>query len=105
MYQAMTAEKQLWWSADRLSTLHHHQSQSHPHPHHPILEARKGTPDASQHTAGDLRQLEQDLSNALASHIDIAQPPPTTTLLRAAAPNANDRVTPTTKTSESHPIK
>ena len=91
MYQAMTAEKQLWWSADRLSTLHHHA--------HPVLEARTGNPDASQDTARDLLQLEQDLSNAIASHIP--QPPPT--LLRA--PAANDRVAPTTKTSESHPIK
>lgn len=96
MYQAMTAEKQLWWSADRLSTLHHHP--------HPILEARNGgTPGpggASQDTyaPGNLLQLEQDLSNAIASHI----PQPAPTYLRAAS---NDRVTPTTKTSESHPIK
>jgi hypothetical protein len=90
MYQAMTAEKQLWWAADRLSTLHLHA--------HPILEARKGTPDASQDTVGDLLQLEQDLSNAIASHIP--QPPPA--LLRATT---NGRVPLGTKTSESHPIK
>ena len=90
MYQAMTSEKQLWWSAESLSSLHHHA--------HPILEARTGNPDASQDTARDLLQLEQDLSNAIASHI--SQPPPT--LLRATA---SDRVAPSTKTSESHPIK
>jgi hypothetical protein len=95
MYQAMTAEKQLWWAADRLSTLHHQ-----PQPH-PVLEARKGSPDASQDSMGDLVQLEQELSNAIASHIHISQPPPS---LRVRAV-ANDRVALGTKTSESHPIK
>lgn len=100
MYQAMTAEKQLWWAADRLSTLYHHQQA-----HHPILEARTGiaTTDASRGTGGDLLQLEQDLSNAIASRIP--QPPPA--LLRAAtnATATDGRVILGTKTSESHPIK
>jgi len=98
MYQAMTAERQLWWAADHLSTLHHHHHHQAQHAH-PILEARKGCPDAPEDSVGDLVQLEQELTDAIASHIP--QPPPTL-LLRATA---NDRVASGTKTSESHPIK
>ena len=93
MYQAMTAESQLWWAADRLSTLHRHQP-------HPVLEAKKGGPDVSRGTVADAVHLEQELINAIASHI----PQPPRTFLRAAAA-ANDRVALGTKTSESHPIK
>ena len=124
MYQAMTAESQLWWAADRLSTLHHHHHHHHHHdththhhdayhhdarpPHHPVLEATRGGPDAdASQGAADGVRLELELTSAIASLIPPPQPPrpPAPAPLRAAVAGANDRVALGTKTSESHPIK
>lgn len=130
MYQAMTAESQLWWAADRLSTLHHHHhdtrhhdahAHTHTHTHHhhdahdahyhddarqhPVLEATRRGPDASE-GAADGVHLELELSSAIASRIPQPQPQPPRTPapapLRAAAAGG---VALGTKTSESHPIK